>query len=100
LRPLSVASPADYYDLLASAAATLDIWETEYLHVLSGDNPVKEWIKGSRLKPLLDALDEPERSQFEADYAARMRAAYPPRSDGHTLLPFRRLFIVATAPSR
>jgi trans-aconitate 2-methyltransferase len=97
LRPLSVAPPAAYYDLLASHAASLDIWESEYLHVLSGENPVKEWIKGSRLKPLMDALDEPERSQFEAEYAARMAAAYPPRSDGHTLLPFRRLFIVATA---
>jgi len=99
LRPLSVATPAEYYDLLAPRAATLDIWETEYLHVLRGDNPVKEWIKGSRLKPLLDALEEPLRTGFEAEYAARVKAAYPPRADGCTLLPFRRLFIVATARS-
>jgi trans-aconitate 2-methyltransferase len=99
LRPLSVADPATYYDLLAPHAATLDIWETEYLHVLSGRDPVKEWIKGSRLKPLLDALDEPERGLFEAEYAGRVAAAYPPRPDGHTLMPFRRLFIVATARS-
>jgi trans-aconitate 2-methyltransferase len=65
--------------------------------VLEGDDPVKEWTKGTWLKPLLDALQEPERSAFEARYAELLRPAYPRRADGRTLLPFRRLFIVATA---
>jgi trans-aconitate 2-methyltransferase len=98
LRPAPVKPPEFYYDLLAPRAASLDIWETEYLQVLDGPNPVKEWTKGTWLAPLLAALDEPERSRFEADYAARVAAAYPPRSDGRTLFPFRRLFLVATAP--
>lgn len=80
---------------LAPLVQSLDIWETEYLHVLTGEDPVKEWVKGTWLKPFLDRLDEPERGEFEADYAMRARAAYPPRSDGTTLQPFRRLFIVA-----
>ena len=50
--------------------AALDIWETEYLQVLEGDDPVEEWTKGSWLEPLLDALEEPERGHFEASYAA------------------------------
>jgi trans-aconitate 2-methyltransferase len=97
LRPAPVAEPEFYYDLLAPLAASLDIWETEYLQVLEGANPVKEWTKGTWLLPLLAALDEPERSRFEADYAARVAAAYPPRGDGKTLFPFRRLFLIATA---
>ncbi len=97
LRPSPVAEPAFYYDLLAPRAASLDIWETEYLQVLDGENPVKEWTKGTWLSPLLAALDEPERSRFEADYAARVTAAYPPRGDGKTLFPFRRMFLIATA---
>jgi trans-aconitate 2-methyltransferase len=75
----------------------LDIWETEYLHVLSGADPVKEWTKGTWLKRFLDALDEPQRSEFENRYAASVRAAYPPLPDGHTLFPFRRMFIVMRA---
>jgi len=75
----------------------LDMWETEYLQVLEGENPVKEWTKGTWLSPLLAALDEPERSKFEAAYAERVAAAYPPRGDGKTLFPFRRLFMIATA---
>ena len=95
LRPAPVAEPAFYFDLLAPRVAELDIWETEYQQVLEGDNPVKEWTKGTWLTPLLDALAEPERSGFEAAYGALVARAYPPRRDGRTLFPFRRLFIVA-----
>ncbi|HEX5453368.1 MAG TPA: methyltransferase domain-containing protein [Stellaceae bacterium] len=97
LRPSPVEPPEFYYDLLKPLVATLDIWETEYLQVLDGENPVREWTKGTWLSPLLAALEEPERSRFEADYAARVAVAYPPRPDGRTLFPFRRLFIIATA---
>ena len=65
--------------------------------MLDGENPVKEWTKGTWLTPLLAALDEPDRSGFEADYAARVAAAYPSRADGKTLFPFRRMFMIATA---
>jgi len=98
LRPSPVAAPEFYYDLLAPRAAALDMWETEYLQALDGDNPVKEWTKGTWLGPLLGALEEPERSRFEQNYADRVLAAYPPRPDGKTLFPFRRLFMIATAP--
>jgi trans-aconitate 2-methyltransferase len=87
LRPSPVAPPEFYYDLLAPRAASLDMWESEYLQVLDGENPVKEWTKGTWLTPLLAALDEPDRSGFEADYAARVAAAYPSRADGKTLFP-------------
>jgi trans-aconitate 2-methyltransferase len=95
LRASPTRDPAFYYDLLAPRAAALDIWETEYLQVLEGDNPVKEWTKGTWLRPLLAALDEPDRSGFESAYAALVARAYPPRADGRTLFPFRRLFIIA-----
>ena len=97
LNPSPVSPPEFYYDLLAPLAKSLDIWETEYLQVLDGPNPVKEWTKGTWLLPLLAALDEPERSGFEAAYGERVAAAYPPRGDGKTLFPFRRMFLIATA---
>jgi trans-aconitate 2-methyltransferase len=96
LRPPPVAEPGFYYDLLAPRAAMVDIWETEYLHVLEGNDPVKEWFKGSWLAQFLDALDQPQRGDFEACYTRLVADAYPRRPDGHTLLPFRRLFIVAS----
>jgi trans-aconitate 2-methyltransferase len=100
LRTAPVADPAFYFDVLAPRAAAIDLWETEYCQVLEGEHPVKEWVKGTWLRPLLAALDPDEQSRFEASYAERVARAYPPRPDGRTLFPFRRLFIVATAARR
>src|SRR3712207_9396 len=56
-----VADADEYYDLLAARATNVDIWETEYLQVLEGDNPVLEWVKGTGLRPILNGLDDAER---------------------------------------
>lgn len=95
LRRDPVAGPGHYWRMLRGVCAALEVWETEYLQVLSGENPVAEYTKGSWLKQFLDRLHEPERSAFEADYRRRVLAWYPPEPDGRTLFPFRRLFIVA-----
>jgi trans-aconitate 2-methyltransferase len=97
IRPVyrSVETPDAYYRILAPIARQVDIWETTYLHVLDGENPVVEWTRGTALRPYLDALEEPERGAFLAAYAARIAAAYPRQPDGRTLLPFRRIFLVA-----
>ncbi|MFN8525467.1 MAG: methyltransferase domain-containing protein [Chloroflexota bacterium] len=89
----------DYYDLLAGSAATMDIWHTEYLQVLQGQDAVLEWVKGTGLRPILDGLDDAQRAVYLETYARRLRETYPQRADGHTLYPFRRLFIVATRPA-
>jgi trans-aconitate 2-methyltransferase len=91
-----VDEPEEYYDLLVGRTASLDIWSVEYLQILSGDDPVLEWVKGSGLRPILDSLEGAERQAYLEEYSRRLRTLYPLRPDGHTLYPFRRLFIVAT----
>ena len=95
LRPEPVWPPAAYWRLLAPLAHDIDIWESEYLQPLCGEDPVAEWTKATALRPFLAALVEPERGAFEAEYRARLRQAYPREADGRTLFPFRRLFLVA-----
>ncbi|WP_437316826.1 methyltransferase domain-containing protein [Sorangium sp. So ce385] len=98
VRESPVAAPAAYYGVLAPHAARIDLWETEYLHILEGENPVVEWTLGTALRPLLAALDgEGERAEFLEAYGTRVAAAYPKAADGKTPFPFRRLFLVATA---
>ncbi len=94
IRPWPVLDPAAYRLLLTPLSAAVDIWETIYWHVLDGDNPVLEWVRATGLRPYLEALSEAERPAFEADYGARLAAAYPKQPDGKTLLPFRRLFLI------
>jgi len=96
LRRRPVAEPAVYWRVLQAKTAALEIWESEYLQVLSGDHPVAEYTKGTWLKQFLDRLEAgAERDAFEADYRRRVDTAYPKESDGRTLFPFRRLFILA-----
>ncbi len=95
LRPLPVHDPMAYHRWLSPLATHIDIWETEYLHILDGEDPVTEWTRGSLLVPLLDALEPGEREPFLEAYRARVRTAYPRRQDGRTLFPFKRFFLVA-----
>ncbi|HLU55864.1 MAG TPA: trans-aconitate 2-methyltransferase [Pseudonocardia sp.] len=87
--------PAEYAELLAAHGAHVDVWETTYLHRLTGPDPVLQWISGTSLRPVRDALDPAAYEEFRAELAPRLRAAYPARSDGTTWLPFRRIFAVA-----
>jgi trans-aconitate 2-methyltransferase len=85
-----------YYDRLVAAAARVDIWQTEYLHVMDGPAAIVEWYRGTGLRPFLDALPtEQDRAAFAADYLERIAAAYPVQADGRVLFPFSRLFVVA-----
>lgn len=93
----SVASPAEYLDLLAGAGLLAEVWQSEYQHVLAGPDPVLEWVRGTGLRPVLQALDADGSAQFEREYAALLREAYPERDYG-TPFPFRRTFAVATVP--
>lgn len=95
VRGIFPGSAQGYYDMLASVAASLDIWETEYLQVLEGEDPVYRWVSATGLRPFLDALTGSDREDFIARYKVCLNNAYPRRADGKTLFPFQRLFVVA-----
>ena len=88
--------PAVYLEALAAVGCRVDAWETTYLHVLTGSDPVFTWVSGTGARPTLQALPEDLRPAFEAEFKERLRAAYP-EQDGRVVLPFRRIFVVAQA---
>lgn len=96
----AVLEPERYAELLASAGLVPDVWETTYLHVLSGPDPVLAWVRSTVLRPVLARLGDDAAAEFTDAYAAALRSAYPPRPDGTTLLPFRRVFAVGSRPSQ
>jgi trans-aconitate 2-methyltransferase len=85
---------ATYLRALQPLGMIVDAWETIYLHLLRGPDPVLRWISGTGARPVLEALPQSVRAEFEAEYAAALRAAYP-ESHGVVVLPFRRIFFVA-----
>jgi len=89
--------PDVYLADLSALGLQVDAWETTYLHVLPGENPVFTWISGTGARPILQALPADRREAFVAEYQGLLRAAYPPQPFG-TVLPFRRVFAVARRP--
>ena len=90
----SVLEPTEYAQLLLDAGLGVDAWETTYVHRLPGDDPVLEWVRGTGLRPVLQALSRDDADEFECEYVAALRAAYA-RTQHGTLFPFRRIFVVA-----
>jgi trans-aconitate 2-methyltransferase len=93
----AVGTPESYAKVLLDAGLDADVWETTYVHVLPGDDPVLEWIRGTGLRPILAALSPPDAEEFETQLAAELRRAYPQGPHG-TLFPFRRVFAVGHRP--
>ncbi|WP_030822114.1 trans-aconitate 2-methyltransferase [Streptomyces hygroscopicus] len=97
--PAASLEPTDYLERLAALGCEVDAWETTYVQILTGPDPVLDWTKGTALRPILTALadDPPARDRFLTAYAALLRDAYPSASYG-TAFPFRRIFVVARKP--
>jgi trans-aconitate 2-methyltransferase len=74
----------------------VDVWRTTYYHPLAGLDAVVEWFKGSGLRPYLASLDEEERAEYLRRYRSALAGAYLAQRDASVLLPFPRLFFVAT----
>jgi trans-aconitate 2-methyltransferase len=91
----AVGMPARYAELLIDAGCTVDAWETTYIHRLTGKDPVLNWISGTALLPVSEHLNEQDYQQFRQDLIPLLDEAYPPRPDGTTFFPFRRVFFVA-----
>jgi trans-aconitate 2-methyltransferase len=86
--------PTEYVRELARLGCRVDAWETTYAQVLGGDDPVLTWMRGTALRPVLARLSDGEAAEFEAEFGALLREAYPAQPYG-TVLPFRRIFAVA-----
>ncbi len=88
-----------YYDWLAGAGASVDIWMTHYQHPMESAAAITDWFRSTGLKPFVDPLPDDLKPAFLERYTAAMEAGYPRRADGGRLLGFPRLFFVARRPA-
>ena len=87
-----------YITELSRLGFQVDAWETNYQHILPGENAVLEWVKGTALRPMLAVLEPEDQDEFLEECRTQLLEAYPPQSFG-TLLPFKRVFFVAHKPA-
>lgn len=93
----SARDAATYLRALTDLGCAVDAWETTYLHVLHGQDPVYEWVAATSALPTLQALPDDLRERFEYELKHRLREAYP--NHGGVIMPFRRVFVVARIPA-
>ncbi|KAJ4345453.1 uncharacterized protein N0V89_011584 [Didymosphaeria variabile] len=91
-----IEAPGNFYDALIPFAGSVNIWRTEYHHVLADAHAIVEWVKGTGLQPYLHRIgEEGAKKAFLEEYERRLGKAYPELADGKVLLGYPRLFVVA-----
>jgi trans-aconitate 2-methyltransferase len=92
----SLPAPSAYFERLAPKSSRVDVWHTIYNHPMANADAVVEWMKGTGLRPYLDATGPQHAEAFTEAYRVRIAALYQPMADGRVLFRFPRLFVVAT----
>ena len=88
--------PEEYFDILSSCTESFDIWETTYYHNMPSIEAMVEWVKGTRLRPYLNALDKNNAEKLEAEIVKRAAIAYDTQENSEIIFKFRRFFFTAS----
>ncbi len=88
--------PTFFYDILSRLTDRLDLWQTDYIHVMDSPAAIVHWFIATGLRSYLDALPTEElRNGFLLDFEKLVKNAYTPEWNGKILFPFTRLFFIA-----
>lgn len=82
-----------YYDKMSDIFEKIEIWVTDYMHVMRCAQEILEFLSGTALRPYLEKLDAERGTVFRARVLENLKKVYPARADGRVLFPFRRLFV-------
>lgn len=89
-------NPGFYYDVLASLSVSVDMWVTDYFHVMGSHSDIVDMMKSTGMKPYLERLEsEKAKLEFESAVTRNINDAYPAQENGRVLFPFKRLFFIA-----
>jgi len=88
--------PDYYYDVLSYLSDKIEVWVTDYFHIMDSHKSIIEMIKSAGMKPYLDKLEsEKDKLEFESAALRNIREAYPAQENGRVIFPFKRLFFIA-----
>ena len=92
----SVHTAGFYYDILCNLTKEIDLWETDYYHLMDTHADLVKWSSGSALRPYLECLQDASMiAEFCSEYEEALKGVYPPQTDGKIILPFTRIFFIA-----
>lgn len=88
-------SPQNYYDILAKYYQDIDLWQTNYYHVMNSHEDILNFCKSTGLRPYLNRLNEVEQEGFLAAVLDEIMVQYQTQRDGKVLFEFKRIFFTA-----
>jgi trans-aconitate 2-methyltransferase len=84
-----------YYDLLSPYCRSVDVWVTDYLHILESPASIYEMVQTTGLRPYLERIkSDDDKKAFEKEVFDETVKAYPVQKNGKVIFPFTRLFFV------
>ncbi len=93
-RPFN-ATMEQLHALLKPGCASVEIWETTYLHAFGSVEAIADAMWDAALAPFLAPLDAPARTQFLERYLDELREAYPTQPGSEALVRAPKIFVVA-----
>lgn len=88
-------SPQYYYDALSRHFREINLWQTNYYHIMNDHQDILNFIKSTGLRPYLERLCDSEQEKYLADVLETIKLHYGKQKDGKVLFEFKRIFFVA-----
>lgn len=85
-----------YFDLLSKYFSRIEIWTTDYYHVMDSQAAILEMMKPTGMKPYLEKIsNDTDKIKFETLVLDKIKNDYPSQKNGKVIFPFKRLFFIA-----
>jgi len=87
--------PAFYYNELGRHFAEIDLWQTNYFHIMNTHEEILEFCKSTGLRPYVERLEASEREEFYQRILDEIKKQYATQENGRVLFEFKRIFFIA-----
>lgn len=84
-----------YYELCSRYSSDVEIWETDYYHIMNSDEEIFNMIATTGIKPYLDSLYRDEDKELlSQSIKDRLTGKYYHADNRKVLFPFKRMFLI------
>ncbi|MBI4857005.1 MAG: methyltransferase domain-containing protein [Acetobacterium woodii] len=89
-------SPGFYYDELVNYFSKIELWQTNYLHIMNNHEEILKFCMSTGLRPYADRFEEADRDGFYKKVLNEIKKGYNVQKNGKILFEFKRIFFIAS----
>lgn len=88
-------APGFYYDELTKWFRKVELWQTNYFHVMNDHQEIIKFCQSTGLRPYLERFVGNEKDEFLKRVLNGVKKRYPVQKNGCVLFEFKRMFFIA-----